>query len=606
MFGSNSPSVVIACIGFPNAGKTSIFNKLTGSHYSAVNYPGSTVQYNLCTTTVNGSRIHWIDTPGIVTFSPHSDDERVTHTVLTRLDSIVPDATTTPNLLVYVADAFQLERHLMGLRVLQTQGYPVVLIITRSDLIKKYGGSIDIRRLEHEIGIPVYFVNSHTGAGLPSIDTVVSHVPPSADRCLIPDSAQLWKEASDWAISVTRTTWVPPISRHSLDRWALHPRWGGVVFILIMALFFFVIFSGASPAMDAIDAAWSLITQMLHTWLPSGRWTTLVVDGVIANIGAVVVFTPQIFLLFLATGILESSGYLARAAVIVDRPLSKLGLSGRSFVPLLSGSACAIPAILATRTLPHKTQRLITLWMIPLMPCSARIPVYGLLLVMLFHGDPIKSAVGMVGIYAVSIGVAVLIGKIVSLYSRSAADSFYIELPRYQMPHWPTILRNASRHTFQFIKKAGPAILVVSLAVWGLSQFPSVESSWLVRLGQWLAPLFAPMGWDWRIGVAILASFAAREVFVSVLAAMMALHADGVPAQLIATHLPALTTPSILALVVFFMISMQCGTTIALIRKETHSWTIPIAMTVAYVVLAYLAALVVAKSGALFGCLTTG
>ena len=592
--------VWIACIGYPNAGKTSVFNRLTHSNFKAVNYPGSTVQYNTATTSTATGITHWLDTPGVVTFSPGSDDERVTHDVLTHLTSIDPKAPRYPDLVVYVADAFQLERHLMGLKLLQSQGYPVVLIITRSDLMKKYGGRIAIELLSDMAQCPVFYVNSHKGAGLPSIDTLRQLVPKTHYKPLLFESEAGWKASASWASMTVRKVLTPPIAKNELDRWILHPQLGGVLFVLIMGLFFFLIFLGAQPLMDSIDSGWRWLTDVLRQSVPPSRWSSLAIDGLFANIGAVLIFTPQILLLFLATGILESTGYLARAAIIVDRPLSWLGLSGKSFVPLLSGSACAIPAILATRTLPNKTQRLITLWMIPLMPCSARIPVYGLLLALLFHGHPLRSAIGMVVIYAISIGIAILIGKLISTYYNVPNDSFYIELPRWQMPYWPMILKNGITQTVAFLKKAGPAILAISLLLWGLSQYPSTENSWLAHIGQWVGPIFAPMGWDWRVGVAVLASFAAREVFVAVLASMLLISQAQLGVHLASGASPLLSTPSILGLIVFFMISMQCGATLAMIRKETGSWKLPAAMTVAYVGLAYVAAVAVVHIALLF------
>ena len=594
-------SVWIACIGYPNAGKTSVFNTLTKSHFKAVNYPGSTVQYNLATTiTSSGDTIHWIDTPGVVTFSPGSDDERVTHDVLTNLSSIDPTAPPYPNLIVYVADAFQLERHLMGLKLLQSQGYPVTLIVTRADLMKKYGGHVAIDRLSDLAQCDVFYVSSHNGIGLPSIDTLYRLVPTPPYKPLLFESESGWKSSANWASMTVRKVLTPPIAKNEFDRWILHPKFGGVLFAFIMGLFFFLIFLGAQPLMDGIDTFWQWGITALHHWAGTGKWKNLIIDGIIANIGSVLVFTPQILLLFLATGILESTGYLARAAIIVDRPLSWLGLTGKSFVPLLSGSACAIPAILATRTLPNRAQRLITLWMIPLMPCSARIPVYGLLLALLFRGHPLRSAIGMVVIYGISITLAAILGNLISAFYKTPNDSFYIELPRWQMPYWPMIIKNGIRQTIEFLKKAGPAILAISILVWGLSQYPSADQSWLAHIGKWIAPLFAPMGWDWRVGVAVLASFAAREVFVAVLASMLLIGEDQLGMHLMSGSTPLLTTPSILGLIVFFMISMQCGSTLAVIKKETGRWTIPAIMTIAYVGLAYVASIAVVHIALLF------
>ncbi|NBV41761.1 ferrous iron transporter B [bacterium] len=587
----------IACIGYPNAGKTSVFNYLTHSHFKAVNYPGSTVQYNLAST-ATPFKIQWIDTPGVVTFSPDSDDEKITYDALTRLNQLAADAPQFPDLILYVADAFQLQRHLMGFKVLQMQGYPIALIVTRADLLTKYGGKLNVDALSQLAGVPVFFGNSHSGNGLPTIKELATLIPETPYTPTSTANSDTWKNAAIWAGKTAREVISPPQIKNELDRWLLHPILGGFFFLGIMTLFFFLIFLGAQPLMAGIESGWGLLTNTLHRVLPDTVLTTWLIDGLFTNIGAVLVFLPQIFLLFFASGILESSGYLARAAVIVDRPLSWLGLSGKSFVPILSGSACAIPAILATRNIPHRFQRMITLWMIPLMPCSARIPVYGLLVTLLFDGRPIPSALGMVAIYIISIVIAIFIGKLASYKWKTSHNSFYMELPRWQRPHWPTIFRNTIRQSVQFLQKAGPAIIAISVVLWGLSQYPTPDTSWLAHIGRFIGPVFAPLGWDWRVGVAVLASFAAREVFVTVLAAMLAIGENQLTGS-VGISQSLLSVPSILALIIFFMVSMQCGTTLVVLKKELGSWKIPVVMAVAYIGLAYLLAVLVFNGASL-------
>ncbi len=588
----------IICVGYPNAGKTSTFNQLTHSHYKAVNYPGSTVHYNLAKTKLDTTFVTWIDTPGVVTFSPHSDDEKITHSALTQLNTLDPEAPHHPNLVMYVADGLQLERHLMGFQLLKSQGYPLALIVTRADQLKKLKGHLNLDILQQEVGVPVFYSNARTGAGLPTpkqiqalLDQVLPYTPEHEE------STQKWEAASIWAKTVIQKALTPPQFQKDLDHWFLHPILGGLIFITIMTSFFFLIFLGAQPLMEGISTLWQLLIGTLHRLIPDSVGATMLIDGLINNLGAVLVFVPQIFLLFLAMEILEGSGYLARAAIIVDKPLSWLGLTGRSFVPILSGAACAIPAMMATRGLTQKTQRLITLWIIPLMPCSARLPVYGLLLALLFHGKALYSALGMVIIYILSLTLAILIGKLVSLKLKPTTHSFYMEIPRWQLPQWSVILRNSTRNALQFIQRAGPIILIISTFIWILSQYPTPQTSWLAHIGQFISPVFRPMGWDWRIGVAILASFAAREVFVSVLAAMLVLGEHNLAFHLLSTHSPLLNTPAILSLIVFFMISLQCGTTLAVMKKEIGSWTTPLTMATSYLILAYTLAVLTYQIG---------
>ncbi len=594
----NAP-IYIVCIGYPNAGKTSFFNHITKSHFKAVNYPGSTVQYHMATTKEN-TLIKWIDTPGIITFSPHADDEEITYKALTNLTELDPQAPKYPHLILYVADALQLERHLMGFRFIQSQGYPVQLVLTRADIMKKKHGQINIAKLKEATNCPVFFGNTNSGHGMPTIDAITKTLDGTSYVPNVVETELAWKNAALWAKKTSEDCLESPQKTSELDKIMLHPLYGGALFTILMTGFFFLIFLGAQPLMEAITAVWTLSTTYLHQVLPNTAFNTWIVDGLFANIGAVLVFIPQIFLLFLAMGILESTGYLARAAVIMDKPLSWLGLSGKSFVPILSGSACAIPAILATRNLTNKLQRYITLWMIPLMPCSARIPVYGLLLALLFPQKAIQSAIGMVVIYLISVVIAITVGKVLAILNKASnKQGFQIELPRWQMPYWPMIVKNAYRQTGEFIMRAGPTILVISVVVWALSQYPTPEQSWLAHIGQVISPIFAPMGWDWRIGVAVLASFAAREVFVAVIASMLALNEQHLSASILHTHGSIFSTPAILALITFFMISMQCGTTIAVLKREIGSWRVPITMTLVYTLLAYVLSVIVYQIAAL-------
>jgi ferrous iron transport protein B len=372
-----------------------------------------------------------------------------------------------------------------------------------------------------------------------------------------------------------------------LDAWLLHPVAGYFIFLLVMGGLFCFLFYVSAPFMDAIDASFSLLGRVVAPWLPNSL-QNFVVNGLLSGVAGVMVFVPQIAMLFFGLGIMESSGFLARSAVLIDHPFRKVGLNGRSFVPLLSGCACAVPAILATRVIPNQRVRRLTMAIIPLMQCSARLPVYGLLLSTLFTSS-LAKAMALTGIYVISIFISAVVLAVANRWvpsSRNADAPFIIELPKWRWPDFQGLVRDTFRKTSKFLVGAGPIILGISLGLWGMAEIQINNQPLIYILGHFISPIVQPMGVDWRVGVAILLSFAAREVFVSALAIVHHMSSQSLADSVASTH--GLFTPaSAVGLVLFFMVAMQCGATVVVLKNEMKSLRWPILILVAYICLAY-------------------
>jgi len=531
-----------------------------------------------------------MDTPGIVSIIPRSQDERVALSALTSLDRILQADHKSPNLLVVLVDATQPARHLPLARELIKTGIPVVIALTMNDLAKKQGRKIDSNKLSELIGVAVVEVDGRTGAGIAdlvtSIELTMTHSPGEArlPESLSDSDIQANFQWADELTAAIRQGTGGRKKKSVLDRVALHPIAGLIVFATVMSGFFWLVFAAAKPLMNWAGEAFAWAGDRLGAQLPEGMLKSLVVDGVFAGGGAVFTFVPQIAILFLILGILEDSGYLARGAMLVDRFLMFIGLNGKSFVPLLSGNACAIPAAMAARTIPGRKERLTTLLVIPLMSCSARLPVWGLLLGFLVPtGKAWLGGILLTGIYLVSVAnasvVAALAGKFLKLPASDAG--FQVELPLWRPPTFRTVVVSAWDRTSSYIKRAGPTILGVAVVFWLFMNFPTKDASIAIGLGKLLSPLLAPMGLDWRVGVALLAAFAAREVFVSALAVVFAVQgSEGGSQSLLdamhhatfqGTQQPVFTTATVVGLVVFFMFALQCLTTVAVMRREVST-----------------------------------
>lgn len=613
-------SSTVALVGSPNSGKTTLFNWLTGLRAKTVNYAGSTVD---CargrSLAVYGESLHILDTPGIYSLQPHGRDEEVTLQALTRLDDV--------KVCIVVLDGTQLNRQLYLVRQIQALKLPFVVGVTMMDLVRSSGRRLDLEKLSELVEAPVVEIDGRLGGGVRELleaarGQVLIHPERVAGEMNLDwDAGRIEKEigiSEGWTSQVVFKT----PERESLerlrrwDRWLLHPIWGVLAFLLIMGGLFSSIFWLASPLMDLVDSAFSAGAETVHSFLGEGLLSDFLSNGIVAGVGAVMVFVPQIFILFFGLILLEDSGYLARAATIVDRPLHKLGLSGRAFVPLLSGFACAVPAVMATRNIRSHRERWITVFIIPFMTCSARLPVYALLLTFLFSGSSAwKAGLAMTGLYTGSLVIGAVAAALLNRIVKPGGDShFLMELPFYRRPKLRFVLQQAWRRTVSYIKKAGPTIFVFVLVLWvgahvpylGPEAAPSeqLEQSVVGRVGQALEPVFEPMGLDWRAGLGILSAFVAREVFVSSLAVIFNIgDADedslqaGLLAQMggatFADGSPIFTAASVTALIIYFMIALQCLSTTGVTWREMSSWKFAFVQLVSMNVFAYIAAVLV-------------
>jgi ferrous iron transport protein B len=584
-------------LGPQNVGKTTLFNQLTHSQNKVVNYPGSTVDF--AKGTLKGyPMITLIDTPGLVSLLPTSEDERIALGILYNPQNIFPDFPPVPDLVIVPVEATQLGRHLVLVRHLQRIGARVMVVVTMLDRLAKRGQHLDLTTLALHLECPVISAQDDGTLVLQLAEALPDRQPLAPFTATEKDFFEDFNWANAIQNVVIRSVGpVPSAAGMDPDRLLLHPVWGGLLFTGLMALFFWSIFVWASPLMDGIDLLFSRLAQWVMLWGPSAWPVKILAEGLLPAVAGVLVFVPQIAILFFLLGILEGTGYLARGAVLIDHPLSKLGLNGRSFVPLLSGCACAIPAILSARSIPGRKERLTTMFVIPLMSCSARLPVYGLLIALLVgRRHPFIGGLIMTGIYFASIGITAIVAKGISRWVIGAEENagFQIELPSWRWPHWSLITRHSLHQTKSFVIKAGPTIVTIGIVLFLLTQVPTPQSSLALRFGPYLDVFFRPMGVDWRVGIALLIAFSAREVFVSALAVVFAASVAGSSlldslrlATFTGTQQLIFTPASIAALIVFFMISMQCMSTLAVAKQEMGGWRLPMLMTALYVGAAY-------------------
>jgi ferrous iron transport protein B len=617
---------LLALVGSANSGKTTLFNALTGSHYNTVNYPGATVEYTLGTSRhLPSFSCRVMDTPGLTSLVPSSPDEKVT------VDALFKKA-YRPDVVLVVADANQLSRHLYLFRQLQQLGFPLVLVVTMEDLLRRKGRRVDEARLSELLDCPVTSLDPRKSEHLPALSEALKRVYSETRDNESPTHDQYERFASDLdethiatlfqtldqveqlalrpvsevsPESITSSGPSSSTSQHTagVDGILLHPIWGLLIFLASMCLIFTAIFWAATPLMNGIDFLFGHLVAGTKHFLPNSWLTDLFADGLLGGIGAVSVFLPQIAILFLCMGYLEDSGYLARGAALVDRPLSKIGLNGKSFVPLLSGYACAIPGMMAARTISNRFERGLTIFIIPLMSCSARLPVYALLLAFLIPRDkPWLGGLALTGLYMMGIILGAIVSTVISRFARMKSrgiSGFMLELPALRRPLPRVVIISAWHKTAQYIRKAGPAIVVISLGLWVLTHTPTppksmqgdsseyivVSHSYAASVGHVIEPLTRPLGLDWRGGVAMICGFAAREVFVSSLALVYRVQETqndaGLSGKLLSrmhdlrfedTGALIFTPSTCVGMIVFFMIALQCLSTVAVARKEFGSW----------------------------------
>jgi ferrous iron transport protein B len=604
----------VALIGPPNSGKSTLFNRLTGLRQKVANYPGVTVEHHSGRMKAIGrSDLTLIDLPGIYSLATYSEDARVAVDVLTGKMPGVPK----PDCVLLVLDATHMNRQLMLAAPVFSIGLPTLVLLNMSDQMEARGGQLDTLALARELGHPVALISAAHGKGLDVIPDFLLH----ADRVLEknPRPVQLPVLQSPaacrtWATQVTaRSAYQSPASSlwtRRLDSVLLHRVAGPLIFLAVVFAVFQVVFTIGQPLSDGLGTILTALGAKAALLLPDNWLRLLLRDGLWNGVQSVLVFLPQILLLFLFIGILEDSGYLARAALIADRVMRSIGLNGKAFIPLLSAYACAVPAILATRTIENKRERLATILIAPFMTCSARLPIYTLIIAAfipnrLFLGGIVGlRAIVMLSLYALGFLAALFTAKLLnSSIMKASTAPFILELPQYR---WPTVrgltLRLYDRGKL-FLKKAGTVILAVTFLVWVLSVIPvhlangtaqlsDLANSVIGHLGRWIEPVIRPLGFNWKIGIGLLSSIVAREVIVGTLGTLYgvdpATHSLGLQAAL--RH--DMTLGGAIALVVFFAFAMQCTSTLAVVRRETNSWKFPVLQFTYMTVVAYVAALI--------------
>ncbi len=609
---------VVALVGAPNSGKTTLYNWLTNSKFKTVNYPGATVEYSLGSLGPQyGESFLVMDTPGTYSLFPKGADEEVTVKALLEHPEYGP-----LKKVIVVIDGTQLARHILLAKQIRESGFGFVIAVTMSDLLRRSHVKIDLEVLRQEFGCPVVLIEGLLGGGVSELAQGVRQITGKSGTRLanwsdatLSDKLNRADEISARVLGGANTNKIYEMTA-KLDRVLLHPVFGIFIFVGIMLGLFSSIFWMAKPFMEWVDFAFESLNQFVLKLGPDQLWADFLGQGLIKSFGAVMIFVPQIFILFFGISLLESSGYLARAATLIDKPFSRLGMSGRSFVPILSGFACAVPALMATRNISSARDRWITNFIIPLMTCSARLPVYALLLSFLFLHEPAwKAGAVLAGLYLGSLILGTITAAILnSFIKKTGASLFMMELPMYRRPVWKTLLASTMQRTWSYVKRAGPMIFIFSTIVWIGTTFPrnfnrneeknpqaQLAQSYLGRAGHVIEPIFTPMGGDWRTGVGLLSAFAARETFVSSLAVLFgageaegAAEGDQSQGLLLAMNeakAPSgeklFTVSSVLGLIVFFAIAMQCLSTFAMAAKETKSMKFAWAQLVIYNIVAY-------------------
>jgi ferrous iron transport protein B len=610
--GSTLKTVLL--IGPPNSGKSTLFNKLTGLRQKVANYPGVTVEQRKGVMAgVGREDLTLIDLPGIYSLTPYSEDARVAVDVLR---GRMP-GTPKPDAVLLVLDSLHLTRQLMLAQPVLAVGLPTLVLLNMSDLMEKRGGHIDALQLARELDAPVAQISAVHGTGLDAVSLFLNQQNGHAktNRVELPVIGNA-ASTHNWAAQVSRRTgYQAPLSAANtrrIDNILLHRIWGPLLFLLVVVGVFEVVFALGQPLSDGFGDLLARAADFVRPLLPAGWLQSLLLDGIWKGISSVLVFLPQILLLFLFIGILEDTGYLARAALIADRVMRTIGLNGKAFIPLLSAYACAIPAIMATRTIENKRDRLATILVAPFMTCSARLPVYLLLIaafipnIFFLHGVLGLRTLVMLGLYLAGFVAAFTTARLLkSSILKSSDTPFILELPQYRMPTLYSLgLRLLDRARI-FMKNAGTIIVTVSLALWVLAQIPPIHllggsyappqlaNSVIGHIGHFIEPAIAPLGFNWKIGIGLICSIFAREVMVSTMGTLYGADPGTQAFSLQNALHHDMTIGGALALMIFFAFAMQCTSTIAVVKRETNSWTWPAVQFLYMLVLAYGAAFAV-------------
>jgi ferrous iron transport protein B len=604
----------VALIGPPNSGKSTLFNRLTGLRQKVANYPGVTVEQRMgLMSGVGRDDLTLIDLPGIYSLTPYSEDARVAVDVLR---GKMP-GTPKPDAVLLVLDSLHLTRQLMLAAPILSLGLPTLVLLNMSDLMKQRGGKVDTLELARELSAPVAQISATHGTGLDAVPLFLNQPGNgAADNPLTLPVLGNAASAHSWAAQVSRRTgYRAPLSAETtrrIDNVLLHRLWGPLLFLMVVIGVFEVVFSIGQPLSDGFGDLLVRAGNLARPLLPVGWLQSLILDGAWKGISSVLVFLPQILLLFLFIGILEDSGYLARAALIADRVMRSIGLNGKAFIPLLSAYACAVPAIMATRTIENRRDRLATILVTPFMTCSARLPVYMLLIaafvpnITWLHGFLGLRTVVMLGLYVAGFVAACITARLLkSSVLKSSETPFILELPQYRRPTLRSLgLRLIDRARI-FLRQAGTVILCVTLALWVLAHIPighgpngaytapELAESLIGRLGHFIEPVIAPLGFNWKIGIGLLCSVLAREVMVSTMGTLYGADPETQSLNLQTALHHDMTLGGALALMIFFAFAMQCTSTFAVVRRETNSLKWPAVQFAYMLVLAYAAAFVV-------------
>lgn len=645
-------------VGFPNSGKSTVFNLLSGHSRKVSNYSGITVDTGVAelkTNNEHNEKIRIVDLPGIYNLFPSSIDEGITVSTLLNLNNRINEF----HKIVAIIDPSRLEASLaLALSLKKLFGENVLLLINKSDLLQK--NKINYKKLEELTGLKLQVCSSikDENTSLKEVDNFLREN--SSDVPIIPKQtltftnktlnyfpfkteqndlfnftddentvlnriSEVQKEARDIVDKIQIKEDIKSIkTTYKIDKFLLHPLWGGISFIAVFLLIFQSLYTFSAPFMDIIESSVSYAGDFVGGFLPEGLLKSLIVDGIFAGVGGVLVFLPQIAILFFLLSIMEQSGYIARAAFITDKIMSYFGLNGKAFLPYLSGFACSVPAIMSTRTIENKGERLATLMTIPLITCSARLPVY-ILLIGTFIPD--YKVFGVFSSQALALFFLYFLGSIVALFMakifrlsffKSKSNSFFMEMPLYQTPRFKPAFKQMWRQSKVFLKKAGTIIFALSIIIWVLSTFPQIdpnnypgkteeqitslqlEKSVIGQMGKAIEPVIKPLGYDWKMGIGIVIAFGARELFVSGLGTIYALgdvdeNSKSLRERLMQekdpeTGKPIFNLAVVWSLLVFFAFACQCMSTLAIVKKETDGWKMPVLMFTYMTLLAYFGA----------------
>jgi len=599
--GASTAPKTVAVIGPPNSGKTTLFNRLTGLRQKVANFPGVTVEQHTGVAALpDGRAIQLIDLPGVYSLSPRSEDEQVAYDVLTGQRAGTPQ----PQAVLLVLDSTNMARHLMLAAPILALGLPTLVILNMADDLRARGGHLDLSKLAAELGAPVALVSARRGEGVDQVFDFLAGAMPKPTPKELPILQDVPK-CRQWAGRVgTQASYhapAPPKWTRRLDAVFLHPVAGPLLFVAVVVALFQTIFVVAAPSQNAVD--W--LIQRSGNWvaavLPHGLLRSLLIDGVWKGVGSVIVFLPQILLLFLFIGILEDSGYLARAALIADRTMAKVGLQGKSFIPLLSAYACAVPAIMSTRTIENRRDRIATILIAPFMTCSARFPVYLLVIAAFIPAGPLfgwllsKRAAAMLGLYLLGFLVAVATARLLkSSILKSGRTPFLLEMPSYRWPTFTSLGLRLLDRAKVFLVRAGTVILLVTVVLWIMSNVPysngkppEISASLTGTIGRVIEPVIRPLGFNWKVGVGLITAIFSRETIIATLGAIYGMDPKSNQGGLQAALHRDLTPGGAVALLIFFAFAMQCISTIAVVRRETGGWKWPILQFSYMTVLAY-------------------